>query len=361
MHGYPSIDATTWVNPKTPLADQSAAMQLAVNAAAGKRLILPDSDVRFKSVILPPQGVKFIGVRAPFSETGLGTRLILPNNSNSPLFISESYQNNRDYVNYGVSMHGVLMDGNKANQTVAAPLVILRTSRSYFDPETNISNSKGIGLLISATSANGTALGAPNGMPENRISCRFDQCNEEAIYGRDGGTNKLSDVFIDGVIVNACGVGNGTPKYAIEFERGAGVRLERAQVYGNGRGSLRVTNAGLLKVLGNDFEATGMQAVGGQILDVDISVDGYGSVRYNNNNHWSGRANNGGNNCQFVRFTGVTPSTRVSHVGNGYHSENFDYNSAWGYTGHASGQVKDSGTGAYRAPEPASSANIIRQ
>jgi hypothetical protein len=336
------------------VADQSTNMQLAITAAAGKRLELPDADIYCKNLQFPHEGLELVGVTAAYSVTGLGTRLILPNSSNTYIVASESYVNNRAYSNYGVIIHGVCFDGNKANQASASPLVILRTSRSWLHDNVGIENSKGIGLLLTAKSANNTAT---NSMPENMIQARFKDCDEEAIYGANDSANNLADVFIHNALLAFCG-GGATKKHSIYMERSAGVIVSFCKFYGTGKGELYLGLAGRTIVTSNHFDADGTTQTTGTVNTVEIVMTGTSANAHavvNGNIFHMALASAGAVTWQHLSITGGGANSIVTVNGNTFYSQSF---SMTGIAASGTAAITLGANSFYQCTEPSPSATF---
>lgn len=324
-------------------SDQSANMQLALDAAAGKTLILPDADIYCKALKIPHQGVKIVGTPAAYSVTALGTRLILPNASNAYILASDGYVDNDAFSNYGFDLDGVTLEGNKANQSSAAPLLIIRASRTWLRRSVTIANSKGQGVLVTAKSANNTAT---NSMPEILIQAKINGCDEEGIYGADDSGNHFADLYVIDAILGDNG-GGSTKKHNVYIERGAGVIVTNSVFYGVGKGELYVALAGRTVITGNHFDETSAGQTSGTVNTLEVVCGGTGAhahVTIANNIFHSSKASAGSVTWQHLSIVGGGANSIVSLGGNTFYSHSFAM-AGWVQSGTVT--VRDAGSNAY--------------
>jgi hypothetical protein len=337
------VYAADYINILDQTSDQSTGMAQALLAATGKTLILPPTTIVCKNLTLPPN-TDIQGTTMRLSV------LKLPNNANTYVIASQGYVNNTTVVDFGSKYSSFTVDGNKANQTVAVAPFILRTYRSVCSQVT-VKKSKGRGLLLTAKSANGTAI--TNNMAENIFinGCCFQENDQEGWYGEDM-NNQLADWVIMGCNFYDNG---GTSYYNCKSERSAGGKYIGNQTYGSGQGDCRFQSAGRLIIADNHFDLSDTSAASGTIVGCVIVTGGHAHVVVSGNLFHNNKASSAVSHVALEVQGGGT--TIVSCTGNTFYATAMTHTSIY-HTG--SGYTLDSGNTYYGMTRTTPSATVRR-
>jgi hypothetical protein len=352
------VFATKYVTPDGS-ADQSSGAQEFLNASAGRFGVLNPGRIFAKALQLPHNGITLRGARSVYNVAGLGTRWSLPAGANTYLMASESYANNRGWANYGPDIDGICFDGAKAGQTVAAPLVILRTTRAKLGRSVLVDNSKGGGVVVTNLDSAGGVI--TQTISSNELSCDVSNCEHEAIWAQNGAGGSLADLYLDGseLAFNGYCEGAAIRRPSLLVDRGAGMVAHRVRSYGKGSQNARINAAALCQISQCHWDESLLAPdANGLVENVRINSSGYSMVGYHANLHWSYRAASAGTH-RHLTINGQNAQARVTHALNDYHSQNFDME-AWSYIGHANGIVMHTPGSLYRCADPAVSPNIKR-
>ena len=327
-------------------SDQSTAMQSALTAATGGKLILPEGTIYCKELSIPPD----TDIEGANEDTSI---LKLPDNSNTFVLASQGYIQNSATVDLGGRYTHFTVDGNKANQSTAKPAMILRSYRSHCSALT-VKKSKGKGLLLTALSANSTAVS--NGMAENVFDedCTFQENNEEGWYGEDGSSNQLADWVIETCIFYGNG---GTTKYNCYAERSAGAKFLNCQMYSGGIGEAYFDKAGRMVISGNHIDITTAGATSGNVYGLRVLLAGHPTIAITGNQFHNSKASAGSVTWQHMLISSAEADAIAAVAGNTFYSESFSH-TAWGHTG--SGYSCDDGNAYYQTTQPTPSATVRR-
>lgn len=325
-------------------SDQSTEMQAALTAATGGKLILPEATIFCKNLSIPAD-TDIEGVSEDKSI------LKLPNSSDTYVLASAGYVSNSSTVDLGGRYSNFRVDGNKSNQTTAKPAMILRTYRAHCDGIT-VASSKGRGLLLTALSANNTAVS--NGMAENVFNnrCCFQQCDQEGWYGEDGGAIQLADWVIENCVIFGNG---GTTKYNVYSERSAGTKFLNNQCYMGGIGEARFEGASRMVISGNHVDIADPGATSGNVYGIYVTLGGHATVSITGNQFHNNEASAGSVTWQHLLITSLESDARAAVCGNTFYSESFSHTS---WTCGGSAIASHAGNGYYNMSAPAPSANV---
>lgn len=330
-------------------ADQSALMQEALNAAAGNALFIPEGTIYCKELKVPDDTAIF-GVEMDRSI------LKLPTSANTYILASASYVENSASTSLLGEIREITLDGNKANQATAKPLLIDRGFNSLRH-RVKFKDSKGRGVLLTALSANSTAVN--NGMANNNYTdCFFSGNVQEDFYGEDvtSGDPQLSDINISWCEFGGGNGGGGTPVYSIDIERAAGSKICNNQIYGEGVGQARLLKAGRLVFSGNHIDMTAQTNTGsGAAYGVYLGLGGHAHAALSGNVFHTDLASAGAPAWQLLYITSAEADARCALSGNTFYSEDFAL-TAWAHAN--SGHTVPSGNAYYNCSEPAESATV---
>jgi len=327
-------------------SDQSTQMQAALTAATGGKLILPEGTIYCKGLSIPPD----TDIEGVNEDTSI---LKLPASSNTYVLASEGYIQNNSYVDTGGRYTHFTVDGNKSNQSVAKPAMILRTYRSHCSALT-VQSSKGKGLLLTALSANSTAVS--NGMAENVFDedCTFQLNDEEGWYGEDGSSTQLADWVLETCVFYGNG---GTTKYNCYAERSAGAKFLNCQMYSGGIGEAYFDKAARMVISGNHIDITTAGATSGNVYGLRVLLGGHATVAITGNQFHNSKASAGSVTWQHMLISSAEADAIAAVAGNTFYSESFSH-TAWAHTG--SGYSCDDGNAYYQTTQPTPSATVRR-
>ncbi|MER5643713.1 right-handed parallel beta-helix repeat-containing protein [Streptosporangium sp. NPDC002524] len=224
----------------------AAVIQAAIDgSAAGDEIVIDGPCTIVSTVILR-------GNRA-YRGDSPSTLLREGNGSNlAAVLASDSWINNDAFAGEPISLRGLTIDANAANNPTGGDAVVIRSWRSTVEG-LNIRNARAHGLRVTNTSRNGTTL--TNTMVNGSIRGLFvENSGQHGIYVQDTG-NSVTDWNLTESWVAASG-GD-----AIKLDNSAGWTVERNHVYGVGGSGINASRLFATSVSDNyveDFVTNGI-------------------------------------------------------------------------------------------------------
>jgi hypothetical protein len=264
----------SYINPKDStygavgdgVTDDTAALQAALNAAAGKAFIFPAGVYIVSASLLYPGNIKIFGVgNNSVIKVKTGTALT------TPVLCSADWYNNSTTCGSPVEISDIQIDGNSATSGANAHGFVAMNYWSSFD-RISINTVAGDGFLYSAQSRNGTHIS--NTCVEPKISrIQIRTCGGDGIHIKDSGSplNSCTDGFLGDCIVTAAGA------KGINHEMGPGWTVTGNHVYGTVGSAMKIDKCYATRLIGNYIDGFGSGSstfVAGINMEV---LDGRGS------------------------------------------------------------------------------------
>lgn len=267
----------SYINPKDSTygalgdnaTDDTAALQAALTAAAGKAFIWPAGVYLVSASLLYPGNTKIIG--AGCDDGGTVIRVKPGTALTTPVLCSTDWYNNAATSGNPVEISDIQIDGNSATSGANAHGFTAMNFWSSFD-RIAINNVTGAGFVLSANSRNGTHISNTCVEPKlTRIQVRT--CGSHGIFITDSGTplNSCTDGWMEDCIVTNAGA------RGINLEVSAGWILQGNHVYGTVKDAIKADGCYATRVIGNYIDGFGSGSstnIAGILMNI---LDGRGS------------------------------------------------------------------------------------
>lgn len=238
----------------------------------GKRILTVD-----KTVALLP-GVVLRGLNLRGRPNG-ATVIKAANGSNLDAVVASQQWVDNDvthYSGYSAGLHGVCIDGNKANQTGGLGYGVVMATYRAFIRDVSVVNSYGSGIALSSVMRNGTSQYPVN---VNMAECHIESCFVETPGGHGIVVNEgsLGGKITDGFLVNNIVRGGvNANNDGIYMKQSGGWNIYGNHTYSTGRGGLRV-NGGPVAIIGNYIENFARTTGLGTVYGIDAQLYSGGS------------------------------------------------------------------------------------
>lgn len=230
-----------------------------------------------------------------------------------------TYTNNNTFGNVQITIRDLTIDGNKANNTMAAggAALVLRAYDSLIE-NVEVNNSARDGILISNASDNGTALsGSSVNSTIRNVFVQFS--GESAIHEVDAGAS-----FTDWTLQNGWLSGTGTGFPAVKLDNSAGWQIHNLHVYGVGTDAMYLGRCYATRVTDNYIEEFGAQGSNGVAYHgIMCQAQGDSASVINNNiiNHFGALAGTTAT-FEYLRVEGNYNTPVLSVTGNVIRGQN---------------------------------------